>query len=232
MAKNPRLVALPTAEAIAKPLDEDNAAELHAASTPVDAELDADEQEFNALRRDLPGVKGVSAAGIVTISVGKVPTPKNEFFRTHREFRPIVPIVNVEVGMEHQYFVVTPGMVEPLNSIEITVSDYTLYLTVTPRGAFRIIPVRGVNSEGVQNEYDRTREIGLVQAVDEWKRLYVDQENRCYKVFPAARGRYADPQWPELKHAKIFRLSFRDKGWLIDSTEHALFKKWVARDSD
>ena len=194
--------------------------------------LDADEQEFNALRRDLPGVKGVSAAGIVTISVGKVPTPKNEFFRTHREFRPIVPIVNVQVGMEHQYFVVTPDMVEPLNSIGITVSDYTLYLTVTPRGAFRIIPVRGVNSEGVQNEYDRTREIGLVQAVDEWKRLYVDQENRCYKVFPAAPGRYADPQWPELKHAKIFRLSFRDKGWLIDSTEHALFKKWVARDSD
>jgi hypothetical protein len=218
-----------------KPLDEtveNNVTELHAASTPTDTELDADEQEFNALRRDLPGVKGVSAVGIVTISVGEVPTPKNEFFRTHREFRPIVPIVNVEVGMEHQYFVVTPAMVEPLNSIGITVSDYTLYLTVTPRGAFRIIPVRGANSEGVQNEYDRTREIGLVQAIDEWKRLYVDNENRCYKVFPAPAGRYADPQWPDLKPAKIFKLGFRDKGWLIDSTEHTLFLKWVARDSE
>ena len=25
---------------------------------------------------------------------------------------------------------------------------------------------------------------------------------------------------------------FRDKGRLIDSTEHALFKKWAARDRD
>ena len=61
--------------------------------------LDEEEQEFRALRRDLPGVKGASSAGIVAISVGKTPT-KNEFFRTHREFRPIVPIVDLEVGME------------------------------------------------------------------------------------------------------------------------------------
>ena len=58
------------------------------AATPE--ELDEEEAEFRALRRDLPGVKGASAAGIVTISVGKTPA-KNEFFRTHRDFRPIVP---------------------------------------------------------------------------------------------------------------------------------------------
>ena len=130
----------------AAPDDSDNVTALPSTAATTEEELDADEQEFNALRRDLPGVKGVSAAGIVTISVGKVPTPKNEFFRTNREFRPIVPIVNVEVGMEHQYFVVTPDMVEPLNSIGITVSDYTLYLTVTPRGAFRIIPAAACRS--------------------------------------------------------------------------------------
>jgi hypothetical protein len=39
-------------------------------------------------------VKGASAAGIVAISVGKAPG-RNEFFRTHPEFRPIVPMVNV-----------------------------------------------------------------------------------------------------------------------------------------
>ena len=48
----------------------------------------------------------------------------------------------------------------------------------------------------------------------------------------AAIGRFDDPQWPDLKPAKIFRLAFRDKGRLIDSTEHPLFKKWAARDSD
>ena len=48
-------------------------------------QLDAEEAEFRALRRDLAGVKGASAAGIVAISVGKTPT-KNEFFRTHKNF--------------------------------------------------------------------------------------------------------------------------------------------------
>ena len=44
----------------------------------IAAELDEDEKEFRALRRDLPGVKGASAAGIVAISVGKAPA-KNDF---------------------------------------------------------------------------------------------------------------------------------------------------------
>jgi hypothetical protein len=210
---------------------DDNVTALPAAAAATEAELDAEEQEFRALRRDLPGVKGASSAGIVAISVGKTPT-KNEFFRTHREFRPAVPIVDLEVGMERQFFAVTPDMIEALSGIGITVTDHVLYLTVTTRGAIRIVPVRQANTDGDQNEYHRTKEIGLVQAMDEWVRLFTDQENRCYKVFSAPAGRFADPQWPDLKQAKIFKLAFRDKGRLVDSPEHPLFKKWAARDSD
>jgi len=107
----------------------------------AEEQLDEEEREFRALRRDLPGVKGASAAGIVAISVGKAPA-KNEFFRTHPTFRPIMPIVDHEVGMERTYFAVSKDMVEPLAAIGITVADHTLYLTVTSRGAIRIVPVR------------------------------------------------------------------------------------------
>jgi len=219
------------------PMD-DNVTALPAAASETEpaaseAELDAEEAEFRAMRRDLPGVKGTSAAGIVAIAVGKVPMPKNSFFRTLRDFRPVVPIVDIEVGMEKQYFAVTQDMIEPLHSIGITVSDHMLYLTVTSTGALRIVPVRQADGEGEQNEYDRTRELGLIQAMDEWKRIYTDKENHIYKVFPAPTGRFpAEAQWPNLKHAKIYKLGFRDKGRLLDSTEHALFKKWAARDSD
>jgi hypothetical protein len=211
--------------------DPDNVAALPTTATATETELDAEEQEFRTLRRDLPGVKGASSAGIVAISVGKTPT-KNEFFRAHREFRPAVPIVDLEVGMEKQFFAVTPDMIEALNGIGITVTDHILYLTVSARGAIRIVPVRQANTDGEQNEYHRTKELGLIQSFNEWVRLFTDQENRCYKVFLAPAGRFAEPQWPELKPAKIFRLAFRDKGRLIDSTEHALFKKWAARDSE
>ena len=108
---------------------------------PTPEELDAEEQEFRALRRDLPGVKGASAVGIVSIGVAKIPG-RNEFFRTHKEFRPVVPIVDVEVGMDRHYIAVSDEMVEALAGIGITVTNHTLYLTVTSRGAVRIIPVR------------------------------------------------------------------------------------------
>jgi hypothetical protein len=198
---------------------------------PTTEELDEEEKEFRALRRDLPGVKGASAVGIVAIGVAKIPG-KNEFFRTQEEFRPVVPIVDLEVGMERTWFAVTDEMVEALAGIGITVTDHALYLTVTSRGAVKIVPVRQANADGEQNEYARTKEIGLLQGQDEWVLLYADLENRVYKVYPAPAGRFAEPIWPPLKPAKIFRLAFRDKGRLIDSPEHTLFQKWAARDKD
>jgi hypothetical protein len=196
-----------------------------------DEELDEEEKEFRAMRRDLPGAKGASAVGIVTIGVAKIPG-KNEFFRTHPDFNPIVPIVDIEVGMEQQFFAVTDEMVEALASIGISVSDHTLYLTHTENGATKIVPIRQADADGEQNEYARTKEIGLVRGRTEWVRLYTDLKNRCYKVFPAAVGRFSDPIWPALKPAKIFRLAFRDKGRLIDSPNHSLFQRWAARDKD
>jgi hypothetical protein len=197
----------------------------------IAAELDEEEKEFRALRRDLPGVKGSSAAGIVTLSVGPAPA-KNEFFHTHPDFRPVVPLINIEVGMEKQYFAVTSDMIEPLKQIGITVSNHTLYLTVTSGGAVRLVPVRTADEDGNQDEYTRTKEIGLIRGMQEWVRLYTDRANKAYKVYPPPAGRFGEPQFPDLAHAKIFRLAFRDKGRLLDSTEHPLFLKWAARDID
>jgi hypothetical protein len=196
-------------------------------------QFDDEEEEFRRLRRDLPGVKGASAGGIVAIGVTKVPG-RNEFFRTHPvpEFSPVVPIVDHEVGMDRHFFAVAPNMVEALASIGITVAEHHCYFTITSRGAYRMVPVRGPNADGDQNEWSRTKEIALVDARKKWVRLYPDMENKCYQVFPAPPGRFTDPQWPDLKPSRVFRLAFRDKGRLIDSTEHPLFLKWSARDTD
>jgi hypothetical protein len=239
MSKDEKKIDLPTDDTANEssatdstvPPENDSSATDCTIPPEIAAELDEEEKEFRALRRDLPGVKGSSAAGIVAISVGKAP-PKNEFFRAHPDFRPIVPIVNIEVGMEKQYFAVTSDMIGPLEQIGITVSDHTLYLTVTSDGVVRIVPVRTADDDGNQDEYTRTKEIGLIESMQEWKRLYTDLKNKAYKVYPAPARRFGEPQFPDLTHAKIFRLAFRDKGRLIDSTEHPLFLKWAARDVD
>ena len=103
---------------------------------------------------------------------------------------------------------------------------------MTSTGKVCIVPVRHANADGEQNEYSRTKEIGLRDGIKDWVRLWTDQENKCYRVYPAPKDRFPKPIWPELSEAKIFRLAFRDRGRMIDSSEHPLFLKWAARDSD
>ena len=121
------------------------------------------------MRRDMDGVKDTAVIGIVTINVAKGP-PKNEFFRTHPAFRPIIPMVNIEQGMERHFFAVAPEMIQPLLEIGITVADHILYLTVASGGAVTVVPVRQAVGDGEQNEYDRTKEIGLRRARTAWVR--------------------------------------------------------------
>jgi hypothetical protein len=194
-------------------------------------ELDEEEEEFRRLRRDLPGVKGAADVGLIAIGVGKQPTPKNEFYRTNKDFRPIVPIVSVEAGLDKQFVAVDPAMVAPLVGLGIAVTDHTLYLIISPRGALKIIPVCGPDREtGEQNEWNRTKEIALLDGLDAWVRMYSDREGNCYRSYPAPVGRYGEPVWPTVKPAKIFRLAFRDRGRLIDSADHVLVQKWAGRD--
>ena len=164
-------------------------------------ELDEEEREYRALRRDLPGAKGAADIGMLTISVGRQPTPKNVFYRAHKTFRPVVPLVNVEVGMDRHFIAVMPNMIEPLASIGITVTDHILYLTITPEGGLRIVPVRGPNAEGEQNEWDRTKEMALIEAMNGWVRMYTDKVNKAYMSFPAPVGRYGEPNWPDINQA-------------------------------
>ena len=107
-------------------------------------------------------------------------------------------MVNIEKGMERHFFAVAPDMIAPLLEIGISVADHILYLTVASGGAVTVVPVRQAVGDGEQNEYDRTKEIGLRQARTAWVRLFTDQANRCYKVFPAVEGRFTEPTWPDI----------------------------------
>jgi hypothetical protein len=197
--------------------------------SPEEAE---DEADYRAMRRDLPGVKGASAIGIAAINTSKQPAGKNEFFRAHPTFNPVVNLVVNEVGMERQYCTATDEMEKALEGIGISMKPHVLYLTVSETGAIRIVPVRCPDDDGGQNEYSRTLELALIKARKEWVRVFSDTKNGQWKNFPAQPGRFSDPVWPALKHAKIFRLAFRDKGHRIDSHQHPLFVKWVGRAAD
>ena len=209
-----------------QPIDAKSGSGANGETTPGD--LDADEAEFARLRRDLPHVEGAAALGIQAIAVVKAP-PKNTFFRAHKVFRPIVDLVVDQVRLDQKYYAVDPGMAPVLTSIGIAYAPHTLYLILTPTGGFRVIPARCPDGDGDRNEYASTKELALRQSVDGWLRIYTDQENQCYRAFPAAKDRFPEPVWPPLSDAKIFRLCFRDRGYLIDTPEHPRFVDWVGR---
>ena len=216
MTAEPKIKLLETAKA------DDLATNDQAATTE---QLDAEEAEFRTIRRDLPGVKGASAVGIVTISVGKTPT-KNEFFRTHPEFRPIVPIVNLEVGMEKQFFAVTADMVSNLSGIGITVTDHTLYLT---SHIARRRPRRAGAPGQRRRRAERIRSHQGNRADAELSTsgfaCSPTRKTTAMRSFPRRPDVSANRNGRSLKPAKIFKLAFRDKGRLIDSIEHPLFQE-------
>jgi hypothetical protein len=198
----------------------------------AEEQLDAEEEEFRKLRRDLPGVKGAAATGIVGIAGAKVPG-KNEFFRTNAnpDFQPIFDVVDHVNGLEKVFYLVHPNMVVPLAAIGIIAKPYRMYLTQTDAGKLCVVPCILEDGDGNRNDYAATKELGLRQGITEWVRLWTDQVNRNYRVYPAPVGRFPEKvEWPELPAHKIFSLAFKAKGRLIDSTDHALYLKWAARD--
>jgi hypothetical protein len=230
----PDAKASDTPETSEQPADEksDPPQDKPTATNQADSEEDEDEEDYRKMRRDMPGVHGSSAVGIVAINVSKKPAGKNEFFRVHPTFNPIVNLVDTEVGMDRHYFTATDEMEIALAGIGISMSAHSLYLTVSETGAVRVVPVRCKAEDGDQNAYDQTREMALIRGRDEWVRIYSDLKNQVYKVFPAPKDRFADPIWPALKHSKIFRLAFRDKGHRIDSHQHPIYMKWAGRAAD
>ena len=137
------------------------------------------------------------------------------FFRTHEEFRPIVPLVDIEVGMEKQYFAVDDSMVVALAGIGITVSEHTLYLTITPRGGLphysdplhhreRLLP------------YERD---GFARRQEEMGTALYRSGKQSLQGFSGARRTPCRSHLAGIEASKIFRLAFRDKGRLIDSPD-------------
>jgi hypothetical protein len=195
---------------------------------PTEAELDEDEAMLRALRLDLPGTAG-APSGIVSIGVSDR-FPKREFFRAHPDNSAVFLMVDHAAGMDVEYHIIAQAMVPELASIGIDAVPYRLFEIITADGAVRLIPVRQADVDGSVNEWNRTKEIALTRAQTVWVRAISDRANGRYRVFEATPGRYPDPLWPDLSLPKLVRLAFTDRGRLIDSPEHPLFKKWAGRD--
>lgn len=197
--------------------------------SPSPEHLDEDERMLRMLRIDLAS-SGSPPSGIVSVGVSDR-FPKREFFRSHLETI-MINLVDHAVGMEVEYHAVVPEMIAELASIGIDALPFKLFFTLTAEGGHKIVPVRQGDIDGSINEWTRTKEVALARAQQVWVRVISDRVNGRYRVFEAPPGRFPEPVFPDMKWPKLVRLAFTDRGRLIDSVDHPLFRKWSARDGD
>jgi hypothetical protein len=195
---------------------------------PTKEQLDEDEAMLRALRIDLPGTAD-APTGIVSISATEK-MPRREFFRTHSDPPIAMFLVDHSAGMDKEFYAVLPAMVGELASIGVDALPYRLYQVLTADGALKIILCRQAGVDGSQNEWNRTREIALVRGQKVWVRVISDKANTRYRIFEAPPNRFPEPLFPPYTWAQLIKLSFTDRGRLIDSAQHPLFKKWAGSD--
>ena len=135
-------------------------------------------------------------------------------------------------GWNNSIFAVTDEMVAALASIGITVSDHALYLTVTSRGAVKIVPVRQADADGEQNEYARTKEIGLMQRNSPSGCGSTPTTRTGSTRSSGAERSLRRPQWPEPESREGSFGSRSRQGPPDRQPATQLFQKWAARDTD
>jgi hypothetical protein len=186
------------------------------------AKLDAEEKLLSEMRTDLPGRAGVPD-GVAAITVAHK-LPKDTFFRVNEANTIEMRMYQKTTGMDIEYYAVHPRMWAAFASIDVHLAKYRLYEILTLDGTHLVHPVRQPDHGATQNEYTRTKEIALEQATTEWVRISTDKANKKYRIFGAAKHRYPDPLFPGYTPARLLKLCFTDRGWLVDSAKHDLFQ--------
>jgi hypothetical protein len=195
---------------------------------PSAEQLDEDEAMLRDLRIDLPGTAGAPSGIIAITCTNKLPTM--EYFRCSPSTI-AMRLINHAAGMDVELHAVTPDMMAELASIDVYPLAHKLYQIITAEGAFKIIAIKQADADGHQDEWTRTKETILVQAQKAWVRPVSDRPNNRYRSFPAPIGRFPEPPvFPEFTWGQIVRLAFTERGRLISSPEHPLFKKWAGLD--
>jgi hypothetical protein len=147
--------------------------------------------------------------------------PRKVFFRTHPTFGLEVAMYFHETGMETADCVVTPRMVEEFAAIHVDVLPHYLYLPITSEAALRWVAV----SRDFENDWNRTKNMVLLEAMKHWVRASSDRANSKYRSYLAPESMmFGEPAWPDLKQAKLFKMGFKDRGNLIDSVEHPIYR--------
>lgn len=142
----------------------------------------------------------------------------NEFVRVNPD--PAMSLAtSIFVDAERETYFVAPSV---RDSLVAGVKAVLLVPAVNQRGLFFIWPIALGDGTGRKNAWHETAREAAELAKRDWIKLVSDMAGGCYRIY-RAKGKLADPVFPEKSLEELLRLAFR--GRVIDHEDHPVVKQ-------
>jgi len=142
----------------------------------------------------------------------------SEFVRTNPD--PAMSLAtSIFVDPERETYFVAPAARDLLVA---GVKPVLLLPAVNQRGLFFIWPIALGDGTGRRNAWHETAREAAELAKREWVKIVSDMPGGCYRIYKA-KGKLADPVFPEKNLEELLRLAF--KGRVVDSEDHPVVKQ-------
>jgi hypothetical protein len=141
-----------------------------------------------------------------------------EFVRTNPD--PAMSLAtSIFIDPERETYFVAPGARDLLVA---GLKPVLLLPTVNQRGLFFIWPIALGDGTGRRNAWHETAREAAELAKSDWVKVVSDMPGGCYRIYKA-KGKLADPVFPEKTLEELLRLAF--KGRIVDGADHPVVKQ-------
>jgi hypothetical protein len=161
---------------------------------------------------------GVKKA-LLTIPVKK---PAKEWFvQTHpgEDYR--ITTAVLELKEEREVYLVEPSLWAEL-AAESTFGTRAIFTAINRQGVPFLWPVRLPNSDGRQDDWNRSALAAATLARGKWVRVAANMTLGAYDVFEAT-GDLPMPEWPALPFKELLRIAFKDR--FIRDLDHPILRR-------
>jgi hypothetical protein len=181
--------------------------------------------DFNSLRLPATFELGIVATKLVTTIPVRKPKSGYEFFRTRPEPEWIFPtfIFDLKEGEEEKYLVIPELMSEVASSGKL--KPVIIYAGITFTGhVFFLSDIPLPDSDGKDNEYNRSRREAYEMAKKKWVKIQADKALGAYEIMEAV-SQLPEPMWPEKPASMLEAIEIAFKNKVIDSYDHPVLKR-------
>jgi hypothetical protein len=169
------------------------------------------------LTQNFAEIAGVKKA-LITVPVRK--PSRQSFIRTHPDSNYWLETAVIELKEDRDTYLVDPSLWNEIPLGEVAAK--VLVTTVDRQGVLSLWPIRMPDPTGLHDEWSRSALECAQMARDAWIRVAANTGLGAYEAFHAS-GDFADPEWPDIKFAKILEIAFRDR--FIKDLSHPVLRR-------